>query len=187
MTPALAGPYLFLIAAVAAERVAELILSRRNQRRLAARGGVEHGASHYPWMVALHTSFLAACVAEPWLLHRSYHPGPARAVGAVVALTMALRFWSMSALGVRWTTRIVVVPGDPVVGTGPYRLLRHPNYAAVLVELFVLPLAHGAWLTSLVFGSLNAVLLRTRVRCEEAALGPATEYPPIPGCSRSAG
>jgi methyltransferase len=164
--------YLGLLALFLLERLAELLLSQRNARRALARGGREHGRGHYPAMVAIHAAFPAACAAEALAFPRP--PGRAAwlAVAGVLA-AQALRWWAVSALGERWSTRVVVLPGAaPVVG-GPYRFLRHPNYLAVVLEVACLPLAWGSWRTALLFSAANAALLRTRIRAEERALGPA--------------
>jgi methyltransferase len=124
-------------------------------------------------MVILHTAFLVACVAEAVFLERPFLAwlgGPAL---AAVAATMALRWWVITTLGERWTTRVWVLPGAPRVEGGPFRWLRHPNYLAVAVELVALPLVHTAWLTAVVFGAANLVLLRHRIRVEDAALSEA--------------
>ncbi len=167
--------YTGVIGLVVAQRLVELRVSRRNERRLRARGAVEHGAGHWPWMVALHSAFLVSCVAEPWLLERPVAPWLAVTAAAVVALGLGLRVWSLATLGERWTARVLVLPGAPLVATGPYRLLRHPNYLAVALEIAAIPLLHGAWLTAVVFSLLNAAMLRVRIRTEEAALAAAGE------------
>ena len=168
--------YTGLVAAVAATRLLELRLARRNFGRTLARGGVEAGAGHYPWMMALHTAWLAACPLEVWLLGRPFRPALAAVALALLAGAMALRWWVIATLGERWTTRVVCLPGaEPVTG-GPYRWLRHPNYLAVVVEVAALPLVHGAWLTALVASGLNAWLLAVRIRAEEAALAAAGDY-----------
>lgn len=162
--------YTLLVALVAGERLVELVVSRRNVRRLLARGGVEAGAGHYPVMVLLHSAFLVACPLEVWLLGRPFVPPLAAAMTALLALTMALRYWVVATLDGRWTTRVVVVPGEAPVTGGPYRWLRHPNYLGVVLEILALPLIHTAWLTAAVFTAANAGLLRRRLRVEEAAL-----------------
>jgi methyltransferase len=162
-----------LIAAVACQRLWELAISRRHLRALLARGGREVGASHYPWMVALHTAFLVACLAEVWLLGRPFRPALALGALAVLAAALGLRWWTLRTLGARWTTRVVVLPGEPSVTAGPYRWLRHPNYLAVVLELAAIPLVHGAWLTAVVFGLANLALLRLRIGVEEPALAAA--------------
>lgn len=167
--------YTALVLAVVAERLVELVLTRRNAARLRARGGVEAGGDHYPWMVALHTALLIAAPAEVWLRDRPLVP--ILAAGSLLALgaTMALRYWAISTLGDRWTTKIYVVPGEPPVLGGPYRFLRHPNYLAVIVEVAALPLVHTAWWTALAGSLGNALVLRRRIRAEEAALAAAAD------------
>jgi methyltransferase len=163
--------YSGLIALVGLERLVELRLSVKNAAWAFARGGKEYGLPHYRFMTVFHTAFLLACVAEPWLLNRPFPmPWGFLALGLAV-LAQALRYWAITTLGPRWNTRVIVLPDAPPVTGGPYRFVRHPNYVAVVLELLVLPLVHGAWLTALVFTVGNALLLRVRVRVEEAALG----------------
>jgi methyltransferase len=165
--------YVVLVAAVGLERVAELVVSTRNLRWSRDRGGREFGAGHYPFMVVLHTALLAACLLETGLLHRTFLPSLAWPMLAVLAGTQGLRWWCIATLGPRWNTRVVVVPGLPLVGGGPYRWLRHPNYVAVVAEGIALPLIGSAWITALAFTVLNAFLLRVRIRTENAALAGA--------------
>jgi methyltransferase len=159
-----------LIAAVAAERGVEMLISRRNARRAFARGGIEVGAGHFGLMVLLHSLFLMACVAEVALLERPWRPWLGWPALALVAASMGLRYWVIATLGERWNTRVILVPGSAAVSSGPFRYVRHPNYLAVVVELAALPLVHGAWLTAVGFGLANAALLRRRIRVEEQAL-----------------
>ena len=162
--------YLGLILLVAFQRSTELRLAVRNERLARAAGAVEFGAGHYPWMVTLHTLFLVSCVAEVFLLERPLAPRAAGAMLLLLGVATALRYWTISTLGERWTTKILVRPGVPLVTGGPYRFLRHPNYLAVVIEIAALPLVHGAWLTAAVFSVANAVLLTVRIRTENAAL-----------------
>jgi methyltransferase len=122
-------------------------------------------------MVLFHTAFLVACAVEPLALHRPF-PGWTGyvALGGALA-SQLLRYWAISTLGERWNTRIIFVPGDTPVTGGPYRYIRHPNYVAVILEFFCLPLIHGGYLTALVFSLGNAALLYVRIRAEEQALG----------------
>jgi len=168
--------FVALILLVAAERLGELARSRRNLRRALARGGREVGHGHYPWMVGVHAAFLVAAPLEVLVLRRPFVPALAAPMVALLALAMALRYWAIAALGERWNTRVVVVPGEPAIVGGPYRFVRHPNYLAVVIEMFALPLVHTAWLTALVFSAANAVLLAVRVRSEERALASAGDY-----------
>ena len=162
--------YLLLIAAVAAERVAELVVSQRNLAWSSARGGVEFGAGHYPAMVVLHTGLLVGCVVEVYALHRPFVGWLGWPMLAVVLAAQGLRWWCIATLGRQWNTRVVVVPGAPRVTGGPYRYISHPNYVAVVAEGIALPLVHSAWLTAAVFTVLNAALLSTRISTENAAL-----------------
>ncbi|MFC9830594.1 hypothetical protein HBK87_30250 [Streptomyces sp. 2BBP-J2] len=162
--------YTLLVLAVAVERLAELVVARRNAAWTRARDGVEHGRGHYPVMVVLHTGLLAGCLLEPLLADRPFLPALGWPALALVLLAQALRWWCITTLGPYWNTRVIVVPGARLVGDGPYRLLRHPNYVAVVVEGAALPLVHSAWITATVFTLADAVLLTVRVRCENAAL-----------------
>jgi len=168
------GWYALLIVAVALERVAELLVSRRSRAWSRARGGVEFGAGHYPVMVVLHTGLLAACLVEAILLHRPFIPALGWPMLAIVLGAQGLRWWCIATLGGQWNTRVVVVPGAARVARGPYRFLSHPNYAAVAAEAAALPLVHTAWITALVFSVLNAALLTTRIKVENAALASLT-------------
>jgi methyltransferase len=168
--------FLGVIGAVALERLGELALSLRNLRWARERGGVEAGRGHYPWMVALHTALLAAAPLEVWYFHRRWIPSLGWTMLALVMATMALRYWAIAALGRRWNTRVVIVPGEPPVLGGPYRFLRHPNYLAVVLEIAALPLIHAAWLTALLFSLANAWILRVRIAAEEKALNAASDY-----------
>lgn len=162
------GWYLGLVLLVALERVAELVVSLRNAKWSFDRGGVESGRGHYPFMVALHTLLLAACMVEA--LHRPFIPALGWTMFAVVLLSQGLRWWCISVLGHQWNTRVIVVPGLTLVARGPYRWMRHPNYVAVVAEGIALPLVHTAWVTALIFTVLNIPLLAVRIRAEETAL-----------------
>ena len=162
--------YTVLVGLVGVERLAELVVARRNLARSLARGGREAGFGHYPAMVVLHTGLLAGCLLEVWLADRPFVPALGWLMLAVVLAAQALRWWCIRTLGPQWNTRIVVVPGATRVTGGPYRLFPHPNYVAVVAEGVALPLVHTAWITALVFTVLNAALLRVRIRTENQAL-----------------
>ena len=166
--------YVLLIVAVALERLAELVVSQRNLSWSRARGGAEFGARHYPVMVILHTGLLAGCLVEAIALHRPFIPALGWPMLAIVLAAQGLRWWCIATLGPQWNTRVVVVPGAARVADGPYRFLPHPNYVAVVAEGVALPLVHTAWITALVFTVLNASLLRTRIKVENAALASLT-------------
>ena len=155
-----------ILAAVTLQRLAELAVARRNTAALMARGGVEHGAAHYPAMIALHGAWLLGLWVFAW--------GHAVSLAwlAAYALVQGLRIWVLMTLGRRWTTRIVTVPGETLVARGPYKLLRHPNYVVVSLEIFILPMVWGLFWYAAFFTAANALMLWTRIGAEEKALRP---------------
>jgi methyltransferase len=165
--------YLVLIALTAGERLAELVISRRNAAWAFSRGGVEYGRGHFPAMVVLHSAFLVGAVVEVVLLDRPFLPWLGWPMLAIALLCQAGRYWVISALGRQWNTRVIVVPGLDRVTRGPYRFgwMRHPNYIIVAIEGIALPLVHTAWITAAVFTVLNAILLLAfRIPVENHAL-----------------
>lgn len=166
-------PYALLILLVGLERLAELAAARRNAAWSRRRGGTEYGSGHYPVMVVLHTGLLAGCLAEVAWADRPFVPALGWPMLGLALAAQALRWWCIGTLGPRWNTRVIVVPGLPLVSAGPYRLMSHPNYLAVVVEGAALPLVHGAWITALCFALGDIPLLAVRLRCENAALGAA--------------
>lgn len=154
-----------ILVLVTLQRLGELVLSSRNTRRLLARGAREVGAAHYPLIVAVHAAWL---VCLWWL-------APGREIDpfwlAMFALLLIARIWVIATLGPRWTTRIIVADDAPLIGSGPYRFLNHPNYWVVIGEIAALPLVFGLWRVALVFTLLNAVVLTIRIRAENRALG----------------
>ena len=162
--------FCLLIALFGVERLAELVVSKRNIAWSLDRGGREFGAGHYPAMVALHTGFLVGALVEVLVAHRPFLPGLGWPMLVVVVAAQSLRWWCITTLGHRWNTKIVVLPTVPLVTAGPYRWIRHPNYVAVVVEGIALPLVHTAWVTAVVFTVLNAWLLNVRIRTENRAL-----------------
>ncbi|HTK57829.1 MAG TPA: isoprenylcysteine carboxylmethyltransferase family protein [Sphingomicrobium sp.] len=158
-------PSVALLAFVTLQRLVELPLARANTSRLLAAGGQEVGAGHYPLIVALHAAWL---ITLWWL-------APGRPVDIPFLLLFLLieagRVWVLRTLGNRWTTRIIVVPGEKLVESGPYRFVRHPNYLVVIGEIAVLPLVFGLWDIAIIFSLLNAVVLTVRIRAENRALG----------------
>jgi methyltransferase len=165
--------YVVLVLLVGLERVAELVVSLRNAKWSFAKGGVETGKGHYPFMVLLHTGLLAGCLVEAIVADRPFIPALGWTMLAVVLLAQGLRWWCITVLGPQWNTRVIVVPELSLVASGPYRWFRHPNYVAVVAEGVALPLVHGAWITAVVFTLLNVPLLAVRIRAEEAALATA--------------
>jgi methyltransferase len=159
---------ILILSLVTAQRLGELVIARRNTRRLLAEGGVERGAEHYPLMVALHAAWLGGLWTLAW-------DRPANLWWVMAYLLIeALRVWVLTSIGARWTTRIIVVPGETLVRKGPYRLIPHPNYAVVVAEIVVLPLVFGLVGFAVVFSVLNAAMLWLRIRTESAALRQAT-------------
>jgi methyltransferase len=161
------GPSVALLVLVTAQRLAELVIAKRNTARLLAQGAVEHGAAHYPVIVLMHAAWLVGL----WLLAAGIAPDPILA--GVYLLLQAFRIWTLASIGARWTTRIIVVPGETLVARGPYRFMRHPNYAVVVAEILVLPLVFGLHAYAMVFSFLNACVLAVRIRAENAALSEA--------------
>ena len=155
-----------ILAAVALQRISELVLARRNTAALLARGATEAGAGHYPFIVAVHTLWLVALGI--WVAQTS--PPIAPQWLALYIVLQVLRAWVLVSLGPYWTTRVITLPDAPLVRRGPYRFLRHPNYAVVVGEIAVLPLVFGAWQIALVFSLLNAVVLAVRLRVENTVL-----------------
>jgi methyltransferase len=159
-----------VVALVALERLVELVVSKRNAAWSFERGGRESGQGHYPAMVVLHSGFLVAMLVEASVRRPDVSAGLAWSMLVLVVAAQGLRWWCIATLGRRWNTRVIIVPGLPPVTGGPYRLLRHPNYVAVVVEGVALPMVHAAWITAVVFTVANAALLRVRIRAEDAAL-----------------
>ena len=156
-----------VLALVTAQRIGELVLAERNTRQLRRQGAVETGAGHYPLIVALHAAWLLGLWVLAW-----DRPVNLPLLAVFVALQTA-RVWVIATLGSRWTTRIITLPGAPLVRKGPYRFLSHPNYVVVAAEIAVLPLALGLWAYAVVFTLLNAAMLWVRIRSENRALAAA--------------
>jgi methyltransferase len=150
---------------VTLQRLAELALSQRNMKKLLARGAYEVAPEHYPFLVTLHASWLAVL----WF----FGPGPPIEIVPLIlfALLQLGRMWVIATLGERWTTRIIILPGAPLVTSGPYRWVNHPNYLIVIGEFAVLPLVFGLPMVAIVFSLLNAAILAVRIRAENRALG----------------
>jgi methyltransferase len=162
--------YLALLVLVALGRVAELFVSRRNQRRLAARGAVKIPEKHFHWMVLMHSGVLLSAGLEVVLLARPFIPGLALAMSVVFVLSNALRWWVIRTLAGQWNVQVMDSTRLGVVTRGPFRWIRHPNYLAVCLELISLPLIHTAWLTALWATLANAWVLRRRIAIEESIL-----------------
>jgi methyltransferase len=156
---------------VTLQRLGELGLAHTNTRKLKAQGAIEVGASHYPLIVAVHAAWLITL----WIFGRDQAVNlPALVVFVVL---QGLRIWIIATLGSRWTTRIIVLSDEPLIRSGPYRYLAHPNYAVVAAEIAILPLALHLPITALVFMLLNAMVLFIRIRAESRVLSEATTWP----------
>ncbi len=159
-----------VLSLVTVQRLGELLLARRNTRRLLARGAVEVGAGHYPFIVALHAAWLIGL----WLLAWG-RPLNLWLLAVFVGL-QAARIWVIATLGERWTTRILILPGEPLIRRGPYRFMSHPNYVVVAAELLLLPLAFGLTGFGLIFTALNVAMLWVRIRSENQGLRGARPF-----------
>lgn len=155
---------ILLLTAVTLERLGELWLARSNTQALMDKGGVEVAATHYPAIVVLHAAWLIGLWLIAWNapLHLEWV--------AIFTALQVLRLWTLSTLGRRWTTRIIVVPGETLVAAGPYRFLRHPNYVVVICEIAVLPMCFDLRVYALFFSIANSLVLTIRIRAENAAL-----------------
>lgn len=162
-----------VLALVAAQRLGELIYAERNTKALRARGAIEVAAWQHPWFVVLHASWLVAIAVFVPASIVPYWP-----LLAFFFLLQLARLWVLASLGPYWTTRIITLPGAPLVRTGPYRFIRHPNYAIVVAEIALLPLAFGGWWIAIAFSALNAILLALRITAENRALTPRRSNQP---------
>ena len=153
-----------VLAFVTVQRGAELLVARHNTQRLLAQGAFEAAPGHYPLIVLVHAAWLLGL----WLLAPALPPNPVL-IGVFALLQMA-RLWVLATLGERWTTRIIVLPGAPLLRSGPYRFVSHPNYWVVAGEILVLPCAFGLYGFAAVFSALNAAVLTIRIRAEDRSL-----------------
>jgi methyltransferase len=168
--------YLIVVLALAAQRLLELRLSRRNEALIRAAGGREHAPHQVTWMKVIHTSWFAAMLVEVFAGRRPFHPWLAGPAALLFLAGQALRYAAIRTLGWRWTIRVMTVPGAPPVTSGLYRAIRHPNYVGVALEVAAVPLLHSAYLTAAVYTLANALLLAARIRAEERALDQANDY-----------
>ena len=164
--------FLSFVAALGVQRLFELRLSRANERRMRQRGGREHAPETYRWVVTLHVVWFASMLLEVFAGRRTFYPRLAAPAFVAFAVGQALRLIGIRTLDWRWSTRVMTVPGPAgtPVRHGIYRYVRHPNYLGVQLEILAVPLLHSAYLTSILFGVANALLLRDRIRREEQAL-----------------
>ncbi len=172
MTPV---SFAWVVPVLAAQRLVELYLSGRHRKALCARGGREYYAETFPAMAALHVLFIGSLAVEsyPWRFPLDTYTWGCL---AALALVTAGRYWVIASLGENWNVRIVLIPGDPVKKSGPYRWMRHPNYVVIVLEFLLLPLLMRAPVTLAVFSLANAIVIRTRIRLEEHVLRELTDY-----------
>jgi methyltransferase len=162
--------FIGFIVLVAIQRLVEVQVSRRHEKALREAGGVEYAAGQVPVMVGLHAAWLVSMVTEVFILDRPFLPVMFGLAFGVFLIGQVLRYSAIITLGARWTVRVIVLPGQPRVERGIYRYIRHPNYVGVGLEMFFLPLLHGAIFTSVIFGLMNVAFLIWRIKAEEQAL-----------------
>lgn len=167
--------FILFVAIVILQRIIEVIIAKRNERKMLAAGAFEAGASHYPFMIALHVSFFLSLLTEVLLLNRTISPIFFLLFLAFL-LVQGLRVWCLASLGAFWNTKIIILPGANVVKKGPYLFIRHPNYLVVSIEILLLPLMFQAYFTAICFTLLNFAMLAVRIPAEEKALLEATNY-----------
>jgi len=168
-------PFLVFFCLIIMQRVLELIVARNNEKWLKERGAIEFGKEHYRYMVLMHVVFFISLFCEKLFLnrvHTSYWP----LLLLVFFIAQAIRIWAISSLGKFWNTKIIVLPNASVVRKGPYRFIKHPNYVVVSVELIVIPMLFGAYLTTCLFTIFNMMILSIRIPFEEKALSSLTHY-----------
>jgi methyltransferase len=180
--------YLLFLLVVGAERIAELVISKRHQREMTDQGVEKVAERHFGWMVAVHTGVLIAAYVEVALLHRPFVPAIALAMGLVFLVATGLRIWVIRTMRTHWNVEVMASAPLGVVTEGPYRFIRHPNYLAVVLELVAIPMLHGAWLTAIAGSLANAWVLMKRLEVEErvllsderyrSAMGPKARFVP---------
>lgn len=168
--------YLALLVLVAVERLLELRISRRNQKHLAATGVRKVPEPRFRWMVLLHAGVIAGSGAEVFFLHRPFFLWLAAPMAAIFVLATAIRIWVIRTMAGHWNVEVMDSTRIGVVTGGPYRWIRHPNYDAVVMELFSLPLIHTAWITALLGSLANFWILRSRLALEETTLEASDVY-----------
>ena len=174
--------YLMLLALVGLMRLAEVVLSGRNQRRLIAKGIAKVPEPYFPWMVLFHICILISAGLEVVLLHRPLIPALALVAGLLLILSTGLRWWVIRTMSEHWNIQVMSSAKLGVVVDGPFRWVRHPNYVAVFVELIALPLIYSAWITALTGAAIHAWILSHRIKTEESVLLSSPTYVAEMGC-----
>lgn len=167
--------FFLFVGFIIVQRLVELTIAKRNERWIVDQGGIEYGQGHYPAMVLIHSAFFVAYIAEVITLGKSlsvYWPF----LLILFLLTQGMRVWALTSLGKFWNTKIIILPGAVVVKKGPYKIIKHPNYLIVALELIIIPLMFNAFITLAIFMVLNLVILSIRIPAEEKALRELTQY-----------
>ena len=172
--------FTILLVLVAIERIVELVISKRNLTWSFAQGGIEFGRSHYKYMVVIHVFLLLGSLIEVWIVRPLLNPTLSWTMFALAIASQGLRWWCIGSLGQRWNTLVVIIPGKAAVTSGPYKWFKHPNYVAVVIEGFALPMVGFAWRTAVIFTVLNTFVLRARLKSENAALATLPIVPIAP-------
>lgn len=167
--------FLLFVSIVILQRIIEVMVAKRNEKKMLSAGAYEVGGSHYPFMIALHVSFFISLIGEVILFERTISPW-FLLLFIVFLLVQALRIWCLISLGPFWNTKIIILPSAKVVKKGPYLFVRHPNYLVVCTEILLLPLMFQAYFTAVCFTILNFIMLSIRIPTEEKALIEATNY-----------
>lgn len=167
--------FMLVIGIVIIQRLVELRVAKNNEKWMKAQGAIEAGASHYPFMILLHTAFFISLIVEVVFFDRTLSPYWVPLL-VIFLLAQAARIWCLTSLGKFWNTKIIILPGANVVQKGPYKFIRHPNYVIVCTEILVLPLLFQAYFTAVLFTILNFIILSIRIPAEERALREATDY-----------
>jgi methyltransferase len=162
--------FIAIVLALAAQRLLELRWSRRNQARILATGGREHAPGHFGVMKVVHVAWFVAMIVEVFGLARPFVPALAACALLIFLIGQSLRYAAIRTLGWRWTVRIMTLPDAPLIRSGIYRYMRHPNYLGLVLEIAAVPLLHTAYLTAILFTLANACVLAVRIRAEERAL-----------------
>jgi len=165
-----------LVGFLVIQRLFELRLSKRNEAKILSQGGKEYDSGHYPAMVLLHTTWFLAMIAEVWVLQPAFSWGMFVFALMVTLIGQSFRYAAIKDLGWRWSTRIMILPEAPLISSGIYKYIRHPNYVGVILEIAAVPLLHSAWRTSLLFSIANGMLLWVRIKAEEKALEEFNQY-----------
>lgn len=167
--------FIIFIGFIILQRLTELVVAKRNEEWMKSKGAIEFGKEHYPAMVLIHASFFIVFIFEVIYFNKSlslYWP----ILLALFLITQAMRIWALTSLGKFWNTKIIILPGADVVKKGPYKIIKHPNYLIVALELIVIPLMYNAYITLATFTLLNIVILSIRIPAEERALRELTKY-----------